>query len=137
VKRQLLALAAGLAMVATGCGGSSDKDKIRSTVQTYVDGLAEKDGRKVCDQLTLAVQAQVKQRSQAKDCATAIDRFEASATGKAVAPAFKTAKIKSVTAKGSTAAVTVTVKVGGSGTDTTIPLQKVNGKWKISSPAQG
>lgn len=144
MNRRLLAVAVALAVVvvvvvviAASGGGSNDKDKIRSAVQTYIDGLAQRDGRKVCDQLTLTVQQQVSQRSQTKDCPTAINRFEASKTGRAVAPAFKSAKVKSVTSKGDTAAATVTVRVAGANTDTTIPLQKVNGKWKISSPAEG
>jgi hypothetical protein len=131
-----LPVVAALALL-VGCGGQSDKDKVKSTVQSYVDGLASRDGKKVCDQLAASVQTQVKQRAKAKDCQTAINTFESSATGRAVAPAFKTAKIKEVNAKGNTAAATVTVKVNGSDSSTTIPLEKVKGDWKITAPAEG
>jgi outer membrane murein-binding lipoprotein Lpp len=127
-----------LALLVAGCGSKSDKDQVRSTVQTYIDGLASKNGKKVCDQLAPSVQTLVKQRSSTKDCATAINKFEASSTGRAVAPAFNTAKIKEVTAKGSTASATLNLQIpGGSATNTTIPLEKVNGKWKITAPAEG
>jgi hypothetical protein len=133
VKRSLCALLACLAVLAAGCG-QSDKDKVKSTVQSYIDGLAKKDGKKVCDQLIASVQTQVKQRSQAKDCATAIDKFEASSNGKSVAPAFKTAKVTAVAVKGSDATASISLKVGTGTTSTTIPLQKVSGSWKILSP---
>jgi hypothetical protein len=133
VKRSLFAFLAALALFFAGCG-QSDKDKVKSTVQSYIDGLAKKDGKKVCDQLTPSVQTQVKQRSQAKDCATAIDKFEASTTGKAVAPAFQTAKVTSVNVKGGNATASISLKVGTTTTTTTIPLQKVSGNWKILSP---
>lgn len=135
--RALIATAAALALVLAACGGESDKDKVKSTVQSYVDALASRDGKEVCDQLSPAVQTQVKQRAKAKDCETAINNFERSATGRAVAPAFKTAKIKEVNAKGKTASATVTVKVNGQDSSTTIPLEKVDGDWKITAPAQG
>jgi len=124
-------------VLAAGCGSKSDKDEVKSTVQTYVDGLASGDGKKVCDQLAVSVQTQVQQRSKTKDCATAINRFESSAGGKAVAPAFKTADIGQVNTKGTTATARVTVKVNGADNSTTIPLEKQGGKWKITAPAEG
>lgn len=133
MKRSLCAVLACLTVVATGCG-QSDKDKVKSTVQSYIDGLAKKDGKKVCDALVPSVQVQVKQRSTAKDCPTAIDKFEASSNGKSVAPAFKTAKVTAVAVKGSDATASISLKVGTSTTSTTIPLQKVSGSWKILSP---
>jgi len=126
-----------MAVVAIGCGGQSDQDQVKSTVQTYVDGLASRDGKKVCDQLAPSVQNLVKQRAKAKDCQTAINSFENSTTGRAVAPAFKTAKVEEVNAKGNSATAKVTVKVGGSNSSTTIPLEKQGGDWRITAPAEG
>src|SRR4051812_23762034 len=96
------AVLAALAVLAGCGGGQSDQDKAKSTVQSYVDGLASSDGQKVCDQLSESVQTLVKARAKTKDCKTAIDNFEKSQTGRAVAPAFKTAKVKGVTTKGNT-----------------------------------
>jgi hypothetical protein len=134
VKRSLSVLLAVLAVAAVGCG-QSDTDQVKGVVQTYVDGLAARDGKKVCDQLAGSVQTQVKQRASAKDCATAINRFQSSSIGRAVAPAFKTAKIQDVSVKNNTATVTLEVKVGGRDTPVTVPLEKVSGNWKISATA--
>ena len=135
VTRAALVLLAALALAA--CGSKSPKDSVKSTVQSYVDGLSSQDGSKVCDQLAPAVQAQVKQRGGAKDCATAIDSFEKSATGKAVAPAFKNASVTTVTVSGDKASAVVSVKVAGQEANTTVPLEKVDGSWKITAAAQG
>jgi hypothetical protein len=133
-----LALSALAAVLVAGCGAKSDKDQVTDTVQSYIDGLGSKDGKKVCDQLAGSVQSQVKSRASTKDCATAINRFESSNTGRAVAPSFKTAKINEVNVKGSTASATLSLQVPGSGaTPTTIPLEKQGGSWKITSPAGG
>lgn len=137
MKLALATSAVVAAVLVAGCG-QSDKDKVKSTVQTYVDGLASKDGKKVCDQLAGSVQTQVKARASTKDCATAIDRFEASTTGRAVAPSFKTAKISDVKVKGGNATVTLALTIpGGQTTSTSIPLEKESGNWKITSPAAG
>lgn len=110
---------------------------MKSTVQSYVDGLGSQDGKKVCDQLAPSVQNEVKQRGGAKSCPAAIDSFEKSATGKAVAPAFKTATVSTVTLKGDKATAVVSVKVAGQEANTTVPLVKVNGNWKITAAAEG
>ena len=133
--RVLVVALAALAVV--GCGSDSPKDSVKKTVQSYVDGLGSQDGKKVCDQLAPSVANQVKQRGGAKDCPTAIDNFEKSATGKAVAPAFKNATVSTVTLKGDTASAVVSVKVAGQEANTTVPLEKVNGKWKITAAADG
>ena len=125
------------ALVVAGCGSQSPKDSVKSTVRSYVEGLGSQDGKKVCDQLAPSVANQVKQRGGAKDCATAIDNFEKSATGKAVAPAFKSATVSTVTVKGDKAAAVVSVKVAGQEANTTVPLEKVNGKWRITAAAEG
>ena len=119
-----------------GCGGSgSPKDSVKKTVQGYADGLASQDGKKVCDQLAPSVQSAVKQRGGAKDCATAMNTFEKSAKGKAVAPVFKTASVSTVTLSGNKATAVLDVKVGAQETPITIPLEKINGSWKITSAA--
>ena len=135
MKRALCILALVPALAAAGCG-SSDKDKVKSVVQSYIDGLATHNGKKVCDQLAGSVQSLVKERASAKSCAAAINTFQSSAIGRSVAPAFKTAKIKDVTVKGGTAAATLNVAVAGKNNPVTIPLEKVSGNWKITSPAQ-
>jgi hypothetical protein len=126
-----------LAVTAAGCGGQSDKDKVRSTIQTYIDGLASGNGKKVCDQLAKRVQAQVKQGGSAKDCAAAFSAFVKSTQGRGVSPAFKSAKIKEVEEKGNTATATVTVRVNGEESAARIPLEKEDGDWKITAPAAG
>jgi hypothetical protein len=135
VKRSLSAVVLAAALFGVGCGGQSDTDKVKSTVQTYVDGLASRNAKKVCDQLSASVQTQVKQSGRAKDCATAIRNFENSANGRAVAAAFKTAKISEINVKGNIATAKVTVKVSANGA--TVPLEKQGGDWKITAPAQG
>jgi hypothetical protein len=121
--------------VLAGCG-SSDKDSVKGTVQSYIDGLGAKDGKKVCDQLATSVQAQVQQRSTSKDCAGAVNKFLASATGRQVAASFNTAKITQVNTKGNVASASLTLTVpGGSTTSTTIPLEKQGGHWRITQAA--
>jgi hypothetical protein len=137
VKRSLLLLPAVLiALAVAGCG-TSDKDKVKNVVQSYVDGLATNNGKAVCDQLAGSVQTQVKTRASAKSCAAAITSFQKSALGKAVAPAFKTAKIDQIQVKGNNATAQLTVKVAGKDTPVTVPLEKVSGDWKISSTNTG
>ena len=119
-----------------GCG-SSDKNNVKSAVESYISGLANKNGKEVCDQLAGSVQSLVKERASAKSCAAAIATFENSPTGKAVAPVFKTAKVGDVNVKGGNATAQVSVKVAGKSTPLTIPLEKVNGSWKISSTNTG
>jgi len=104
-------------------------------VQSYVDGLASRDGKKVCDQLANSVQTQVKQRYSAPSCAAGIEKIESSYGGN-IAPAFKTAKIAQVNAKGNVATATLTVKVNGTPNPATVPLQKVKGSWKITAAAE-
>ena len=131
--RVLLVALAAVAVV--GCGSDSPKDSVKSTVQSYVHGLGSQDGKEVCDQLALSVQSEVKQRGRAKDCPTAIDNFEKSPTGKAVAPAFKNATVSTVTVKGDKATAVVSVKVAGQEANTTVPLEKVSGRWRITAAA--
>jgi Putative lumazine-binding len=135
VTRAVLVLAAALALAA--CGSESPKESVKKTVQSYVNGLGTQDGKKVCDTLAPSVQNAVKQRGGAKDCPTAIDNFEKSATGKAVAPAFKNATVSTVTLSGDKATAVVSVKVAGQEANTTVPLEKVNGKWRITAAAEG
>jgi hypothetical protein len=134
---RLLWLTIPLTVALLGCG-QSDTDKARSTVQSYVDGLASKDGRKVCDQLALSVQAAVQQRSKSKTCAAAVERFESSADGRQVAAAFNTAKVDQVNVKGKVASAKLHLTVpGGAPTNTTIPLEKDGDNWKITQAAGG
>jgi uncharacterized lipoprotein len=136
VKRPVCATVAVLAMLAAGCGSKSESEKVKSTVQSYVDGLASRDGKKVCDQLASAVQVQVQQRYSVPDCPAGIAKVESSA-GRAIAPAFKTAEIKEVNVKGNVASAGITVKVNGKDNPATIPLEKVGGSWKITAAAEG
>jgi hypothetical protein len=136
VKRTLLTAAAVLAVAAPGCG-QSEKDKVKSTVQSYVDGLASSDGKKVCDQLTTTAQDQIKARAQTKDCASAIERFEKSKSGRAVAPSFKNAKVSQVNQKGSSATAQVEIEVAAQRTSTTVPLEKQDGDWRITGATAG
>jgi hypothetical protein len=131
VTRPLAAVLAGMAILAlTGCG-QSDKDKAKSAVQTYIDGLASGDGKKVCGVLPPSVQTRIKNGQHAKDCATAIDAYVKTKQGSAIGPSFKTATIKSVKVKGNSGVATVSLKVLVQ--PTTIPLQKQDGKWRVSS----
>jgi hypothetical protein len=121
---------AGMAIFAAGCG-QSDKDKAKSAVQTYIDGLASGDGKKVCDQLAPSVQARIKTGQHAKDCASAISSYAKTKQGSAIGPAFKTAKIQSVELKGKSGVATVSLPLLGQ--PTSIPLEKSGDTWRIAS----
>jgi hypothetical protein len=50
--RASLATAALIAVGVAGCGGDSPTEKVRKTVDSFLTGIANADGKKTCGQLT-------------------------------------------------------------------------------------
>lgn len=138
---------ASAVVLATGCGGGSDRDKARAAVKNYLSAIADGNGGKACDQLSGPVRRTFLAAAHTTDCNTAAKRIsnqlsddekqklhEAKVTVdlkadlenkiKAAAPG-DVAKLQSEAA-GNDAVAHV---IGGDD----VPLRKVNGRFEITS----
>ncbi len=124
-------LAAGCAAAAFSLGGcgKSDEDKVKETVNSYIDALSAGDGDKACGLVSESAAKQIKTQSKAKDCATAIESFTKSSEGAAVRSAFKAAKVEKIKVDGKKA--TATIRVASQ--TAPLPLEKDGDNWKLSS----
>jgi ketosteroid isomerase-like protein len=138
-----LVTAATLALGAAACGGSdddssggggSDQEQARATVENLYAALRDGDAEKVCEQMNEAAQKQIEQGGQADkgdSCAESFQKFLDSAEKSGGLNLVLKAKIKSVKVKGDTAVATVSF--GGKGRSGEIPLEKVDGEWKLEA----
>lgn len=122
-------LAIVLAVVATAlaaCGGESEEDKAKSTVEDYLKAVTDGDGGAACE----LVSARTKKRIErgGRSCATTISSLN-TGSGKAVLQQFKKAEVENVKVNGDTA--TATIKVAG--LSQPARLRKEGGDWKLDS----
>lgn len=138
-----LATAATLALGAAACGGSdddssasggSDQEQARATVENLYAAIADGDAGKVCDQLNEDAQKQLTAGglgTKSKTCAEAFQKFlDASEKAGGLNLTLK-AKVKSVEVTGDKAVAKVSF--GGKGRNGEIPLEKVDGEWKLEA----
>lgn len=128
-----LALLAVAALLAAGCGG--DGSKAEDTVSSAVSGLAEGDGKQVCDKMTVAAQKQILTLLadnplgfpdiKAATCVEGIEKLHA-ALSQAQRNVLVDGEVGDAKIKGDKA----TVRVIGVGM--TADLQKIDGTWMIT-----
>lgn len=135
--------AAALAFGAAACGGSdddsssgggSDQEQARATVENLYAAIADNDAGKVCEQLNEDAQKQLAAGglgTKSKTCAEAFQKFLAEAEKAGGLNLTLKAKVKSVEVTGDTAVAKVSF--GGKGRDGEIPLEKVDGEWKLAA----
>lgn len=137
-----LATAAALALGAAACGGSddgggadaSDEQQARATVQRLYDAIADGDAEKVCEQLNEDAQRQLTQGglgTKTRSCADSFQKFLDQAEEAGGLNLTLKAKIKSVEVTGDSAVAKVSF--GGGGGNGDIPLEKVDGEWKLEA----
>jgi len=135
-----LVAATTLALGAAACGGSdessggSDEEQARATVENLYEAIADGDPEKVCEQMNEAAQKQMAAGglgTKSKTCTEAFGKFlEASEKAGGLKLTLQ-AKVKSVKVTGDTAVAKVSF--GGKGRNGEIPLQKVDGEWKLEA----
>lgn len=137
-----LATAATLALGVAACGGSdddsssggSDREQARATVENLYAALRAGDAEKVCEQMNEAAQKQIEQGGQAAkgdSCAESFQKFLDSAEKGGGLELALRAKIESIKVTGDTAVAKVSF--GGKGRTGEIPLEKVDGEWKLAA----
>jgi hypothetical protein len=139
-----LATAATLALGAAACGGSdddggndtggSDQQQARATVERLYAAIADNDAAGVCEQLNERAQEQLAQGGLGEESGSCEDSFQAfldEAEKKGGLNLTLKAKVKSVKVTGDTAVAKVSF--GGQGRNGEIPLQKVDGEWKLEA----
>ncbi len=142
-----LAAAATLALGAAACGDSdddsggdggsgnsgSDQQQARATVENLYAAIGDGDAEKVCDQLNEKAQEQLAAGGLGKKSDSCADSFQAFLDKAEQAGGLNLtlkAKVESVEVTGDTAVAKVSF---GKGRDGEIPLQKVDGQWKLEA----
>ena len=132
MRRVALAALAAAALAAAGCGGDDDKDKVRETVQAYVDSFVKGDAARTCSLMTEETRREfvkgARPLAPTSDCATATIAVRAAAGRKAI-DALRDAKISKVTIQGNSASARLKASSG----ESVATLTKKGGEWKVSS----
>lgn len=140
-----LATAATLALGAAACGGSdddggsssssgSDQEQARATVENLYAAIKDGDAGKVCDQLNEDAQKQLAAGglgTKSKSCDEAFQKFLDEAEKAGGLNLTLKAKVTSVKVTGDKAVAKV--RFGSKGRDGEIPLEKVDGEWKLEA----
>lgn len=140
-----IAAATTLALGAAACGGSddgddggngtggSDQQQARATVENLYAAIADGDAGKVCEQLNEDAQQQLAAGGLGKESKSCEDSFQAFLDQAEKAGGLNLtlkAKVKSVEVTGDTAVAKVSF---GKGRNGEIPLEKVDGEWKLEA----
>jgi len=138
-----LATAATFALGAAACGssdddssssGGSDQEQARATVENLYAAIKDGDASKVCDQLNENAQKQLASGglgTKSKSCDEAFQKFLGEAEKAGGLNLTLKAKVESVKVTGDTAVAKVSF--GGKGRNGEIPLEKVDGEWKLEA----
>jgi ketosteroid isomerase-like protein len=139
----VLATAAALALGAAACGGSdddggdssggSDRQQARATVETLYAAIADGDAERVCEQLNEDARRQLEQGGlggKSDSCVDSFQKFLDDAEEAGGLDLTLKAKVKDVEVTGDKAVARVSF---GRGRDGDIPLEKVDGEWKLEA----
>jgi ketosteroid isomerase-like protein len=140
-----LATAATLALGAAACGGSDDDSsggsgsdqeqaQAQATVETLYAAIRDGDAEKVCEQMNEAAQKQLAAGglgAKSESCTEAFQKFLDKAEKAGGLKLTLQAKVKSVEVTGDKAVAKVSF--GGKGRNGEIPLEKVDGEWKLEA----
>jgi hypothetical protein len=128
LRRTAAALVAGLALAAlSGCGPfGSDEDDVKDVVRDYTEGVAEGDGKKVCD--TLAEDSRKQFEQAGTKCEDAFKSFGAFLNDE------QKDKLKDIDPDVEIDGDNATAKVDelGSTGSNEVKLKKEDGDWKIT-----
>ena len=136
------AAAASLAVGAGACGGSddgdsgggSDQEQARQTVEDLYAAIRAGDAEGVCEQLNEAAQEQLAAGglgTKSGSCADSFQGFLDAAEKKGGLNLTLKAKVESVKVTGDKAVAKISF--GGGGRNGEIPLEKVDGEWKLEA----
>jgi hypothetical protein len=115
-------------------GGESDEQQARATVERLYAAIADGDAAKVCAQLNEKAQRQLEQGGLGGKSGSCVDSFQQFLDEAEKAGGLNLtlkAKVKSVKVSGDTAVAKVSF--GGGGRNGDIPLEKVDGEWKLEA----
>jgi hypothetical protein len=138
--RATLATALALALGGAACGGSdddggaSDEQQARATVERLYAAIADGDAKRVCAQLNEKAQRQLEQGGlggKSDSCVDSFQQFLDEAEKAGGLDLTLKAKVESVEVTGDTAVAKVSF--GGGGRNGEIPLEKVDGEWKLEA----
>ena len=133
-----LAAAAAIALLAlAGCGGQSDKQKIESTITDYYKAFGSGDMKAACSHLTADAVKLLEASGRAKCPAVLATALKRPAYAR-IAPKLKGVKVIAVKVSGANASATAQLPgagAGGAPVNTSVPLTKEGGDWKIVSTA--
>jgi hypothetical protein len=116
-----------LAAALGACGGESEEDKAKSTVEDYLKAVTDGDGDSACKLVTDQTSKRI-ERGGRRTCAATISSLN-TGSGKAVLEQFKKAKVDNVKVNGDTA--TATIKIAN--VSQPARLRKESGDWKLDS----
>ena len=133
------ALALGLGAAACGGsdddgGGASDEQQARATVERLYAAIADGDAERVCAQLNEKAQRQLEQGGlggRSGSCVDSFQQFLDEAEKAGGLDLTLKAKVRSVEVTGDTGVAKVSF--GGGGRIGEIPLEKVDGEWKLEA----
>lgn len=135
-----LATALALALVATACGsdddgnGASEEQQARATVERLYAAIADGDAEQVCAQLNESAQRQLEAGGlggKGGSCVESFQKFLDEAEKAGGLDLTLKAKVRSVKVTGDSAVAKVSF--GGRGPKGEIPLEKVDGEWKLEA----
>jgi hypothetical protein len=125
-----IGLALACALVLSACGGEDspgDREQIETVIETYFTAFSAGDGAKACGQLSTDAQVKLVEATRASNCPDAMD---AAAKQPGIEPYVEQlgeVEVLEVDVSGAEASA----KVRAIDQETTIPLAKEDGEWKI------
>jgi hypothetical protein len=140
--RLVAALAAVLALAATGCGssGPTDKQQIETTILTYYKAFGKGDSGGACNELSKQTKEELEKAGGGKDCTEILDAALKRPDYATIAPKLQNVRVTKITVandKASAAVLVPGVKNNGAlGARTNVPLLKEDGAWKIFGAPQ-
>lgn len=113
-------------LVLGGCGGG-DGSHPSGAVKAYLNALADNDGQKACDLLTLSARTTLVEEAGDIDCpglAKQFHRFLGADAGR-----LKDVQVSDGDETGDSTTVTATLK----GRSVDVQLERVDGKWRVNT----
>jgi hypothetical protein len=129
--RRLLLLVLIPALIAAGCGGESDEEQVRSTLERFADATAKKDYQVLCDELFATKLVEEVRRQVACELA-----LKNSSLGEAQQPKLEIKRIK-IESDSKASAVVRTSAANQKPSEDTVELIREGDDWRIISLSSG
>jgi ketosteroid isomerase-like protein len=131
-------LVLGAVVAIGGCGGGqSDQQKIESAITSYYKAFGSGDMKAACSHLTADAIRLLESSGRAKCPQVLATALKRPAYAR-IAPKLKGVKVIAVKVSGATASATAQLPgagANGAAVNTTVPLAREGGEWKIVSTA--